>query len=86
MALRIDDASGMMTSDAACVVALRCGGGCERGLSDGAWHVSGHQAKVLTRSEAMKAILLAELAAMSSPGFPRGWGPTGSQGHHDASS
>ena len=75
MALRIDDASGVMTSDAACVVALRCGGGCERGLPDGAWHVSGHRAKVLTRSEAMKAILLAELAAISSPGLPPGLGP-----------
>jgi hypothetical protein len=63
MALIIDDARGIMTSDAACVVALRCCGGCERNRPLSAWHVSGHAGRVLTRSEAITAMLLAEREA-----------------------
>ncbi len=61
MALMINDATGVMTSNAACAVARRCSGRCDRRRLASAWHVTGHSSRLLTRNDAMAALLLAEL-------------------------
>jgi hypothetical protein len=70
MALAFDDVRGVMVSSAACVIAFRCGGRCQRGRLGSAWHVSGHGGRVLTRNDAMTAMLLAELDATGAAEGP----------------
>ncbi|MEP7024179.1 MAG: hypothetical protein ABJB47_10335 [Actinomycetota bacterium] len=71
MALTINDAMGVMTSDAACAVGRRCSGRCDRHRLGSAWHVTGHGGRLLTRNDAMTALLLADPEASGESDGPQ---------------